>query len=154
MSDPYNSYGSQLPPMAATATATAPVMSDTPRPTPTFDPIARLDVSDTWKRRFRKIEQAGGPGLPNFRDLSFGERFGLNFNFLAFLFGPIYFLAKGLWRQALSYFGIAIGIGLLMGLFGIETGSRAIGYGLAAVFAMRANVSYYQRVVQGEAPWV
>jgi hypothetical protein len=42
---------------------------------PKNDVISGLDVSESWKRKFRLIEKAGGPDLSKFRDLSFGERF-------------------------------------------------------------------------------
>jgi hypothetical protein len=31
--------------------------------------------------------------------------------------------------------------------------SKSIGYGFAAVYAVRANVSYYKKMVQGVIPW-
>ena len=146
MSDPYNSSGSQLPPATQQATATPARIKK--------DPISHLDVSESWKRRFRLIDKAGGPDLPHFRDLSFGERFGLNFNILAFIFGPFYYLFKGLWRQALLYFIGALALVILLEVVGLGKLSRGIGYGFAAVYALRANISYYKKVVQGETPWL
>lgn len=150
MSDPYNSYGASIPPVKPPGAA--PGAGAVQRPQ--VDPIARLDVSDSWKRKFRLIEQAGGPDLPGFRDLPFAERFGLNFNVLAFFFGPIYFLIKGLWRQAVVYVVLAIALGVVFDIAGLEKLSRAIGYGIAAVFAVRANISYYKKVVLEETPWL
>jgi hypothetical protein len=146
VSDPYNSYGSAISP-ATPAAVTAP---SSRKP----DPIARLNVSEAWKRRFRLIEKAGGPDLPRFRDLPFGERFGLNFNVLAFFFGPIYYLAKGLWRQAALYLVIAVALLFLLDAMGFGEFSRGLGYGFAAVYALRANVSYYKKAVLGDAPWL
>ena len=145
MSDPYNS-GPYVPPAA-------PLVAD-PSPRVQPDPIARLDVSDAWKRKFRLIEKAGGPDLPHFRDLPFGERFSLNFNILAFLFGPIYYLIKGLWRQAVLYLVIAIALGLVLDAMGFGKFLRGVGYGFSALYAFRANVSYYRKVVLGETPWL
>ena len=146
MSDPYNSYGSSIPPLAPPS----------PRipPKPTNDPIARLDVSETWKRRFRLIDKAGGPDLPRFRDLPFGERFRLNSNLLAFIFGPFYYVAKGLWRQAALFLIMAIALALLFEVIGLGKLSRGIGYGFAALYMIRANTSYYRKVVLGDAPWL
>ena len=92
--------------------------------------------------------------MPAFRDLPFGERFGLNFNILALIFGPFYYLIKGLWRQAILYFLCAVALVVLLEMMGLGKFSRAIGYGFAAVYAMRANISYYKKVVLGEAPWL
>lgn len=144
--DPYNSYSS-LDPAGRPATPSA----STPRK---LDLIARLDVSDKWKDRFRAIERAGGPDLPKFRTLSPAERRGVQFNWIAFLFGPFYFLAKGLWRQAVVYVLLAIACGLTMEAVGLGEFGRAVGFGFAAVYAIRANVSYYRKVVLSESLWV
>jgi len=118
------------------------------------DRISTLDVSETWKRRFRLIEKAGGPKLPDFKALPFGERMSLNFNFIAFFLGPIYFVAKGLWRQAVVYFAIAIALVFLFEAIGLGRYTRAVGYGFAALYALRANVSYYQKAVHDEVTWL
>jgi uncharacterized protein DUF2628 len=143
MSDPYNSAESFIP-------SPGPVRSNAS----VTDNIARLDVSEKWKDRFRAIRKAGGWKLPAFRDLPASERRGLNFNFLAFLFGPFYFIAKGLWRQAIVYLVLAVLCVLIMDALGFDRFSRAVGYGFAALYAVRANVSYYRKVVEGEAPWI
>lgn len=145
MSDPYNS-GPHVPP-------TAPLVAD-PSPRAQPDPIARLDVSDAWKRKFRLIEKAGGPDLPHFRDLPFGERLSLSLNVLALLFGPVYYLIKGLWRQAVLYVVIAIALGLVLDAIGFGEFLRGVGYGFSALYAFRANISYYKKAVLGETPWL
>lgn len=146
MSDPYNSYGSSVSPITQPATVISPRAK--------VDTISHLEVSETWKRKFRLIEKSGGPDLPHFRDLQFGERFSLNFNVLAFILGPFYYLAKGLWRQAILYFIFAVALVLLLEAMGLGKFSRGIGYGFGAVYALRANISYYKKVVLGETPWL
>lgn len=146
MSDPYNSYGSSAPPISQPTTTVPPRAK--------ADPIARLQVSESWKRKFRLIEKAGGPDLPHFRDLPFGERFSLTFNVLALILGPFYYLTKGLWRQALFYFIIAVALILLLNAVGLGSFSRSIGYGLGVAYSFRANISYYKKIVLGDAPWL
>ncbi len=146
MSDPYNSYGTHTPP-AAPKVATTPAREKS-------DPISRLSVSDSWKRKFRLVDQAGGPDLPNLRDLPSGDRFSLTFNILALIFGPFYYLAKGLWRQAILYLIFAIVLIVIMEAVGLGKFSRGVGYGFGVIYAMRANISYYKKVVLGEAPWL
>lgn len=146
MSDPYNSYGSSFPPLTEPSVATPPKVKT--------DAVSHLDVSPAWERKFRLIEKAGGPDLPHFRELPYSERLGLNFNMLAFFFGPFYYLAKGLWRQAILYFILAVALVMLLEATGLGKISRAVGYGFAAVYGIRANVSYYKKVVLGEAPWL
>jgi len=116
-------------------------------PVASVDYASRQDISESWKRKFQLIDKAGGPGMPNIRSLTFGERMSVSFNVLAFLFGPFYFLMKGLWRQAIGYTVIALAL-YYTGLVGY------VGMGLAALQAVRANVGYYRKVVSGDAPWV
>lgn len=108
MSDPYNSYPSELPPPAISR-----VVSDASSQSSTVaheknDAISSLDVSDKWKERFHLIEEAGGPRLPNSRDLTFAQSRKITSNWLAFFFWPIYLPIKGLWRQAIAYFVIGV----------------------------------------------
>jgi hypothetical protein len=115
--------------------------------------IAQLDVSDSWKDTFRLIERAGGPDLPHLKELKFGERFSINFKVLAFFLGPFYYLAKGLWKQAVLYLLFAIVLILLLDAFGFEKVSKSVGYGVAAIYSIRANISYYRKMVLGITPW-
>ena len=116
--------------------------------------ISELDVSETWKEKFRLIEKAGGPTLPHFTSLPFGERLKANFNVLAFLLGPIYFIAKGLWRQGVLYFALAIAFVFLFEVAGLGKYANSIGYGFGALYALRANVCYYRKVVLSEVSWL
>ena len=118
--------------------------------------IDQLAVSDTWKKRFHLIEKAGGVKLPRFKELSFRERMSVNFNVWAFLFGPIYLLIKGMWKFALAWLGVALLVGILLGviesLFQINTGNAA-GVGVAVGLSMLANRNYYKKMVQGQLDW-
>lgn len=120
--------------------------------------IDSLPVSDTWKKRFNGIRKAGGPSMPNLKSMSREERKGLSlFNILAFLFGPFYYLAKGMWRKSISLLAVCLAAVLilefLLTMIGFERFSRSLGYGIAAVFAIRANVDYYKKMVLGENGW-
>lgn len=145
--DPYNSYQSHVP-IASTSVV------DTPAPPPRRDTISGLDISEKWKATFRAIETAGGPDLPKFSELSISDRRTIRFNWLAFFLGPFYYLAKGLWRQTIVYVLLAITCVFIMDSIGLGNFSRAVGYGFAAIYAVRANISYYRRLVLGEMPWV
>ena len=123
------------------------------------DRIEALPVSDSWKRRFQAIAQAGGPRLPAFKSLSAAERRqAMAFNILAFLFGPLYYLAKGMWRRALSYTLLALGAVtlIIMGLDVVGYGdfARFLAYGVAGVFAMRANLDFCKSQVLGDNGWL
>jgi hypothetical protein len=120
--------------------------------------IETLPVSDTWKKRFRWIQASGGPSLKNAKNVPKEQRltFGL-FNFLAFLFGPIYYLAKGMWKRALMYsliiYSLLIVIVYVLIGSGYEQYANAPGYGAAAFFAMRANLDYYKKMVLNDNGW-
>jgi hypothetical protein len=128
---------------------------------PASDTDARIDalaVSDTWKRRFRAIAKAGGPALPHVKTMSKEERKDLSpFNILAFLFGPFYYLAKGMWKKALAMGGACIAAVLVfqmvMLMLGLESLARASGFAVGAVFAVRANLDFYKKMVLGDDSW-
>lgn len=146
MSDPYNTYVDHVQPARPVAAVAAPAAKP-------VDLVSRLDVSDAWKRKFRLIEKAGGPDLSDARKLQSGERRAIGFNFLAFFFGPLYFLAKGLWRPALMYSILAIALGVVLQMLSKGRLSHGVGYGFAAVYAVRADLLYYRKVVLGEMSW-
>ncbi|MET0335796.1 MAG: DUF2628 domain-containing protein, partial [Rhizobacter sp.] len=85
------------------------------------------------------------------------ERFKISFNVLAFLFGPLYYLTKGMWKKALSLFGacivVVVVVGVVLDLFGFGKIADALGYGAAAIFAVRANIDYYKKMVLGDNGW-
>ena len=120
--------------------------------------IDSLPVSDTWKKRFNWIRKAGGPSMPNLKTMPRAERKGFNqFNILAFLFGPFYYLAKGMWRKSISLFvvcaAVVIALEFLLVMIGFERFGKALGYGVSTVFAIRANIDYYKKMVLGKNGW-
>lgn len=115
-----------------------------------------LEVSPSWQRRFAMIEKAGGPKLPKVRDLSFTERLSIFGNILAYLFGPIYYLTKGMWKKALGLC-LLIFLGLLVLLtighfFRIDFTSIANMVG-PVVFGTRSNIDYYKKMVLKDDGW-
>jgi hypothetical protein len=120
--------------------------------------IEALAVSERWKKRFRGIHLAGGPKMPNLKQLTITQRRQITpFNVLGFLFGPLYYLAKGMWRKALSLSvvcaSVAIAASLLLDYLGYAALGRALGYGVAAVFAIRANIDYYKKCLMNDNGW-
>lgn len=124
---------------------------------PARSEIGSLPVSDSWKLKLRLIRKAGGPKMPNLKALSSGERFKISFNFLAFLFGPFYYMAKGMWKKGLSLFVACVvgvvALGVALELAGFARLANSLGYGVAALFAVRASVDYYKKTVLGENGW-
>lgn len=120
-------------------------------------PATADDLSALWRIRFDLIEKAGGPKRPLFKQLSFTERFRLGFNFWAVLFGPLYYLAKGMWRKALTMLGLSIAALVLTSTLAPDGSLDFLNAGLntmiAAWFWLNANVNYYKKVVSDDNGW-
>ncbi|GJI95364.1 hypothetical protein RugamoR57_20820 [Duganella caerulea] len=115
------------------------------------------DLPQIWRIRFDLIELAGGPNLPRKKKLTSSERMRTQFNVWAFLFGPLYYLAKGMWRKALAYWLIGF-----MLLFVVEVTmqdidwtllEKAVGIATTALYALRANIDYYKKMVLHDNGW-
>ena len=149
-------YASTAAPPTYAAPPAAPPMYAAPAVPPRTwrDYASRTDLPESWKRKFALIEKAGGPRLPNFSSLTLGERMQVGFNVLALLFGPIYYLIKGLWQQALAYTGIWLVAIFILNSQGASDGLlNAAGFGFAGLCAARANIGYYKKEVFGEVIW-
>jgi hypothetical protein len=103
------------------------------------------------------IQKAGGPPLKNFKALTFGERMRVGMNFLAFIFGPFYYAAKGMWRKGLVLFvggnAIIFVVALACAVLEIDVSPQAFGAGLGAVFGSQANMDFYKKEVLGKSGW-
>lgn len=112
-------------------------------------------ISASWQQKFALIEKAGGVKVPNIMGLGFGERMKVVFNIWGFLFGPIYYFTKGMWKKALPLFGIAILIILALEIicrkFGIP--ESITNFVCGSLFASRANIDYYKRIKLGDDGW-
>lgn len=119
--------------------------------------ISSLPVSDAWKQVFFLIQKAGGPPLKNFKALAFGERMRVGMNFFAFMFGPLYYVAKGMWQKGLLLFvggnAIIFVVAVICGLLEVDVPPQALGAGLGAVFGSQANMDFYKKEVLGKSGW-
>lgn len=116
-------------------------------------------MSPSWQKRF---DFFNAYGLPNstpesraaYRALSFMDRLKLTSNILAFLFGPIYFFVKGMWRKGLTLLGIFFAVEVVLVVLDVpDSLVRGIGFGLAAIAMTTANYAYYLHVVRGSQSW-
>lgn len=116
-------------------------------------------VSPAWRRRFALIEKAGGPKLPQYKQLSLRERLQL-VSYLGLLLGPFYYLAKGMWRKALTLTAIGLVVGLVLEpvitSVGLSEGSayRMSSMVVPAICATRANIDYYKKICLGQDGWI
>ncbi|WP_324732181.1 DUF2628 domain-containing protein [Pseudomonas paeninsulae] len=143
---PYNPYAT---PQASVADSESRVSDEQ---------IAALPISDKWKQRFSAIQHAGGSKMPRLKELPAAERRkAFSFNFLAFLFGPIYYAIKGMWKKGLTLFlacaAVVIALGVGLDFLGYGKIANALGYGVGAIFVTRANVDYYKKMLLDDNGW-
>ena len=101
-------------------------------------PIELLKVSEGWKKKFRLIEKAGGWNgfyCPNIIVLTPQESKVIRFNVWGFLFGSLYYLAKGMWGKGLILLAASIIIGLVFAPAAVV---------IWVMCAMWANGDYYR----------
>lgn len=117
--------------------------------------IDALEVNESWKEKFRLIEEAGGfnglyirnPGV-----LSFRERLALTFNLGGLLLGPIYYFWKGMWVKGTLYIALAIAFAALHYLHGIPFTQYLI-LPLQFLLANLATGDYYLWKVHKKQLW-
>ncbi|TDB47952.1 DUF2628 domain-containing protein [Photorhabdus khanii] len=124
----------------------------------------KSQYSEKWQARFTFFEQYGAPQASEhkaaMRTEPFRRRILLNMNFIAFFFGFIYFFVLGLWRKNLTLFGIAVVMGILLGIIesilNIEISpavSMGVNCALAAIWGMTANYAYYLKEKVNSQSW-
>lgn len=112
-------------------------------------------LSGTWQKRFALIEKAGGHKLPAIKHLSFGERWTVYVNWLAMLFGPFYYLAKGMWKRAITLTAMFIFILILLDAFISTLNITPIKtISLAWLWSWGANVHYYRKIRMNDNGWL
>ena len=92
----------------------------------------------------------------NFFRLSFGDRILMGFNIWALLFGPLYYLAKGMVVKGLLYVFVAVLWGIAVGLFigeDVNLFSLILCNLPWGVFVGFANYDYYLFKVKGKHLW-
>ncbi|HEY4374402.1 MAG TPA: DUF2628 domain-containing protein [Burkholderiales bacterium] len=120
--------------------------------------IDALDISDTWKKRFKAMRKAGYPERFDRNALDADEKKHLQpFNILGYLFGPFYYFSKGMWKKGiLLTVGVIVIITLLdiaLRAMGLASFAGALKFGGPAVFAAKVNMDYYKTMVRGDKGW-
>lgn len=111
-----------------------------------------------WANIFFLIDKAGGASLPLLKEMPRQERSAVRMNWAAFILGPFYYFALGMWRPAVSYllgmvaFFLALDY-VALTYFGKEN-VRVSGVAAGFIWGMLANVNYYKMKVLGEKNWI
>ncbi len=121
-------------------------------------PINAEEYPEKWREIFSLIERAGGPKLPNLKELNSSERFKVRMNWWAFFFGPIYYLIKGMWRKTITYIILMACVIYLVDFAAVHFFNKADfnlpGVGFGVIWAMLANPDYYKIKVLKQNKWI
>ncbi|MCV7192379.1 DUF2628 domain-containing protein [Mycolicibacterium brumae] len=125
----------------------------------TDQPAEDAGLADIWRRRFAFYDAYGTPNSSPeaqqaFKALPFGTRMRISGNFLAALFGPLYFFAKGMWRKGLSLLGLGLALGVVVAYtdFGGAI-DRALNFVVPMIALLTANWCYYLQVRFRSESW-
>ncbi|BCI51621.1 hypothetical protein NIIDNTM18_08990 [Mycolicibacterium litorale] len=117
------------------------------------------DLPQSWRQRFSFYDQFGVPNTSpesreGYRRLPLGEKMRLTVNIWGFLFGPIYFFVKGMWRKGLALLALAVALAaVVFSLDAPELLDRVASLIVPALAMTTANYAYYLHVVRGRRSW-
>jgi hypothetical protein len=117
------------------------------------------DLPPMWQRRFAFFRRFGLPrsspqAQEAYRILGLSQRMDVSANVLAFVFGPLYFVAKGMWRKGLVLLVVEFTVLMVLGILGVsEIWLRAIGVGFSVIATITANYAYFLHVTRASASW-
>ncbi|BBY55523.1 DUF2628 domain-containing protein [Mycobacterium koreense] len=117
------------------------------------------DVPDAWRSRFEFFDAYGLQtttlaAREAYKALPITRRLRISSNFLAFLFGPIYFFVKGMWRKGLALLGITVAVGVAGTALDLpDSMATGIGTALGVLAMMTANYAYYLHVRADSRSW-
>jgi hypothetical protein len=122
-------------------------------------------ISTGWQRAFDLIVRSGGReagwSFPYFSygKLAWFERIRLS-SAWALIFGPFYYLAKGMWRQAISYTAVFTAVTLaityacgIAGIRGTPNTNLMEAIAFDVFLQQRAKFDYYRKCVLGYNGW-
>lgn len=122
-------------------------------------PHTNATLSPIWQERFAFFQRYGSPGSVSketrqaLRAMGLWRNIRVSQNFLAYLFGPIYFAVKGMWRQALTFLLVGAGVATALFLLGASDGVvSGVNVGFHFLYSTTANYAYF-RHVNGERSW-
>ncbi|KHN51234.1 DUF2628 domain-containing protein [Pectobacterium fontis] len=125
---------------------------------------AEKQYSKKWQTRFAFFDAFGGPSSPAykaaFKNLTFLKRILIQGNFIAFLFGPIYFFVLGLWRKNLTLLGIVISISFIISFIEVVVDATLpkymdtpIGLVFSSLWSLTVNYAYYLQETRNSKSW-
>ena len=116
-------------------------------------------LAKVWQTRFAFFRRFGLPrsspqAQETYRALGLSERMDISANVLALVFGPLYFVAKGMWRKGLTLVLVEFAVLMVLGISGVpEIWLRAIGVGFSVIATITANFAYFLHVTRTSKSW-
>ena len=125
------------------------------------DPAPEQDsaLAKIWQTRFAFFRRFGLPrsspqAQEAYRALGLSQRMDVSANVLAFVFGPLYFVAKGMWRKGLTLVLVEFAVLMVLGISGVsEIWLRAIGVGFSVIATITANYAYFLHRTRASTSW-
>ncbi|MBH3284025.1 DUF2628 domain-containing protein [Serratia marcescens] len=125
---------------------------------------ATKEYAVKWQTRFDFFGLYGAPNTPGFRHalkkLPFKQKVKVNFNFIAFFFGPVYLFVLGLWKRNITLILIMVVVYTTLSVVFSKMGIAypryldvGLGYGFNALYGISANYGYYLKEKKGEHGW-
>lgn len=125
---------------------------------------AGKSYSAKWQARFDFFDLHGAPSAPGYKpalaQLPFKAKVKINFNLIAFFFGPIYLFVLGLWKKNITLILIMIAVytvlGIAFAMLGIAYPKHldfGLGVGFNALYGIATNYAYYLKERKGEQGW-
>lgn len=127
--------------------------------TPVLTSEHLFGLNERWRTRFDFFSRHGTAFSKDFKhaaqSLPWRKRGIIRWNFFGMIFGPIYFLVLGLWKEALSIEAIHLGFIATLSMLGVEDMPiyKGISHGIAGIYAITANRLYYLKRIQRESRW-
>jgi hypothetical protein len=116
-------------------------------------------LSPRWQERFDFFAEYGAPNgtaaaRSAIRELPWGKRIAITSNFVAFLFGPLYFFAKGMWRKGITVSGASLALAIASIMLPVPpTVANGLSAAVGALAMTSANYAYFLHVTKGSRSW-
>ncbi|WP_034950262.1 DUF2628 domain-containing protein [Erwinia oleae] len=120
--------------------------------------------SAKWRARFDFFDLHGAPNAPGYKPalkmLPYKQKVKINFNFIAFFFGPIYLFFLGLWKKNITLIVLIIAISTGLNITFTLSGTAwpkyldaGLGFGFNVAYGIATNYAYYLKEKKGEQGW-
>lgn len=118
-----------------------------------------VETPPHWQTRFNFFALHGSQASSQaartaYRALPLGTRMRVGANLMAFMFGPLYFFALGMWRKGVTLLAAGVVLGVVCTLGDVpESVGTPLSMAIAAIAMTTANYAYFLHVRIGSRSW-